>query len=364
MIRRALFAVLAVSALAATGCGGDADEVAEVSAPIDATDDTRASSDVASDGEAPDGEAPEGEAGAAPTTVGPAGPVAPLTGLPGEVDRPALAVKIDNDPRSQPQSGVNQADVVLEEQVEGGLSRLVAIFHSDDADPVGPVRSARTSDVALLANLGGVYFANSGGNDGTLAAVRSSPHLFSVSQKAQPASYYRNTSRRPPYNLMTNTEALRQNAPAVDGRPPQLFTYRPAEEGPGPEATPATSATIAFGQSTTVRYDWDDAVGGWARTMYGQPHVDAEGARVAPTNVVILETAYAPSPADASSPEAQPTGTGTAWVLSEGTVTEGTWSRPTLADPAALTSSSGEPITLVPGTTWVAYPPAGGVTIS
>ena len=90
------------------------------------------------------------------------------TGLQGiDLERPALAVKIDNVTRAHPQSGVNVADVVYEEIVEGGVTRLVALFQSSSADMVGPVRSARTSDPPLLAGFDHPLFAYSGANRGT-----------------------------------------------------------------------------------------------------------------------------------------------------------------------------------------------------
>ena len=107
------------------------------------------------------------------TTIPPV--VWPLTGLPGaDVPRaalPALVVKIDNHARARPQVGLVQADVVFEEIVEG-ITRFFAVFHSTTADPVGPVRSARTTDIDLLRQLQRPLFAWSGANNGTIKALR------------------------------------------------------------------------------------------------------------------------------------------------------------------------------------------------
>ncbi|HET9769741.1 MAG TPA: DUF3048 domain-containing protein, partial [Acidimicrobiia bacterium] len=99
---------------------------------------------------------------AAPTTA-----ASPLTGLPMDIKRskrPALVVKIDNAPKARPQVGLNQADVVFEEGVEGGITRFAALFHSEESKPVGPVRSARTTDIKLLSALRHPLFAYSGAN--------------------------------------------------------------------------------------------------------------------------------------------------------------------------------------------------------
>ena len=98
----------------------------------------------------------------------------PLTGTPGDNvgDWPVLVVKIDNHERARPQFGVNSADVVFEEIVEGGLTRFAALYHSKEAGLVGPIRSVRTSDFDLLENLNRPLFANSGGNEAVLQLLQ------------------------------------------------------------------------------------------------------------------------------------------------------------------------------------------------
>ncbi len=107
----------------------------------------------------------------------PADPVMPLTGLPIEdpalAGRSALVVKIDNHPDARPQSGLNQADIVFEENVEQ-LTRFAAVFQSNAPDPVGPIRSGRTQDVELLGSLNKPIFAWSGGNPGVTKIINAS----------------------------------------------------------------------------------------------------------------------------------------------------------------------------------------------
>ncbi|MCH7790582.1 MAG: DUF3048 domain-containing protein, partial [Acidobacteria bacterium] len=145
-----------------------------------------------------------------------------LTGREGtNPDRPVLAVKIDNVRAAWPQIGINQADIVFEEQVEGGLSRLVALFHSRIPETVGPVRSVRTTDVNLLANLDEPLFSHSGGNDGTTSALAASS-LVNVGHPAKPELYYRDSGRSAPHNLLTSPADLLNSASG--GRPPALFS--------------------------------------------------------------------------------------------------------------------------------------------
>src|SRR5690606_5504266 len=154
-----------------------------------------------------------------------------------------LAVKIDNVEAARPPIGVNNADVVFEEQVEGGLTRLAAVFHSQDADPVGPVRSVRSTDIGLLTMLNAPLFSSPGGNPGVRAELAGSS-LVDVGHTELPGEYQR-TSRRAPHNLVTSTSALRAAAGGRGGAPPSLFSYRSPGAVPG-TAVPASGVTVNF----------------------------------------------------------------------------------------------------------------------
>ncbi len=302
------------------------------------------------------------------TTVAPI--LAPLTGLPypSGVDptRPATVVKIDDSPAALgKQSGINAADVVLVEQVEGGYVRLAAVFQSQDAT-VGPVRSARSTDVDLTANLNGPLFSYSGANGGVLAQLRSA-NLVDVGVSAQPQLYEsrNNTVLR----FFTTTAQLYSVAPAESSAPAALFTYRATGQPVSSTAQSLTSVTVDYGTKVTYepRVNADLSVT-WDRAQGGVAHVDDQGVRVSPENVVILGVQYVDSGfVDASggrSPEAQTIGSGEAWVLTAGKLVHGTWSRPTPEAPYALTDDLGAPIALTPGRTWTELAPAGRVTPS
>jgi hypothetical protein len=280
-----------------------------------------------------------------------------LTSLPdgSNNDRPALAIKIDNVPGARPQVGINQADVVFEEVVEGELTRLVAVFHSSGSDPVGPIRSVRTSDVLILGNLNSPLFANSGGNANVMTALREST-LVDVGALATRGPFYRQSGRPAPHNLFSNTSELwASGAGSSAAAPPMLFDYR-RPGNPLPEtATPSAGVSIAFG-ATTVAYDWD-ATEGWLRTQNRTPHVDGDGVRVAPPNVIVQFVGYRPSRADSRSPEAEVVGSGEAWVFTEGHVIEGKWRRDDIEDVTTFEDAEGDPIQLAPGRTWIELAP-------
>jgi hypothetical protein len=285
----------------------------------------------------------------------------PLTGLPAEaddpIDRPAIAVKVSNSSAARPQVGLDVADVVIEERVEG-ITRFVAIFHSTSSTPVGPIRSARDSDIDLLGSLGRPVFVWGGANEGVAARVASADVVsFNVDPDAA-EDKYRDEERSAPDNLfIDSTDAFWEKA--GDASPAQSPV--PAAQGPvaadAPlpgQPTPAVS--VDYG-GTQADFVWDAGRAGWARIQDGTAHTVASGEVLAPTNVVLLVTPYGTAPSDAGSPIALTTGSGDATVLIGGNAVDATWNRPTAADPYTLTDdATGQPITLAPGRTWVGLP--------
>lgn len=290
---------------------------------------------------------------------------APLTGVPFEdpsvADRPALAVKIDNHPSARPQSGLDLADIVYEIRVEG-ITRFLAVFHSTNPDAIGPVRSSRTSDFGILSGLDTPLYASSGGNDYVANALRTLD-IYSVTAMSR-TEYYRNSSRPAPHNLYTNTSDLFALAPAEATPPTAWFDYR------SPSAPVNTTGralnepiTVAYRGGPLVTHTWDAALGGWLRTQDGQPHTNSDGVQLAPENVVIFVSDYVTSPADAISPELVSVGSGQVFVLTDGVVIEGTWSREAVDAKPVLLDSAGSPIALTPGRTWALYPESGNVRL-
>jgi hypothetical protein len=293
------------------------------------------------------------------TTTIPDGPKCPLTGLPVIDDDPkcfraALVVKIDNHPQARPQTGLNNADIVYEENVEL-LTRFAAVFQSEDSDPVGPVRSGRTQDVDLVASLNNPLFAWSGGNATVTRVIRNSPDLIDVSWTvAGERGGYRRV-RSPgidlEHTLYASTPLLFQNFTPPFAPPPlQQFTYRAEGEAFNGEAN--LGAELAM-DGITVRWLWDADETRYEREQAGEPHMVVGGEQVNAANVVILEVQYGRSAADPRSPEAQTIGFGPAFVLTAGVMIQGTWERPDKLSPFVLKDLDGNVVALTPGRTWV-----------
>lgn len=303
---------------------------------------------------------------AAPTTTVPL-PVAPLTGLPGDygdrLARPAIYVKIDNHEAARPQAGLNEADLVIEERVEASITRLAAVFHSTDADPVGPVRSTRSTDIDLAALFGRPLFASSGANDNVLAALRDA-NVVDVGYNRSGEAFWRESGRAAPHNLLTTTDGLRAKSAETPPPPAPIFAYRAEGEALAPGSVPATGVALRFGGGEISRFTWDPASETWLRSQSGTPHVDAAGRQVAPRNVVVLEITYSfNGPLRESKPHGITTGEGRALVFTAGNLIEGRWVRPSPADPLQLLAADGTPIRLTPGQTFLELPPPGGADV-
>ncbi len=290
-----------------------------------------------------------------PIITAAAGPVFPLTGIATAdnqaIARPALVVKIDNHPLARPQSGLNEADIVFEENVEQ-LTRFAAVFQSGSSDPVGPIRSGRTQDVAMLGSLNRPLFAWSGGNARVTAAIAASDlrDLSALSQQNKSA-YFRSKANPAPHNLYSKTGSLFAFAPADAGPPPAQFTYRAAGTASAGDAVAGVNLSM---DGVKVAWVWDAPTKLFLRSSDGKPHRDAvDNAQLSTNNVVVLYVDYKPSPADFKSPEAQTIGKGNALVFSDGKVVKATWSRTDRLQPFALKDSAGSVVALTPGRTFV-----------
>lgn len=295
------------------------------------------------------------------TTLAP--PVAPLTGVadPSGVaqGRAALMFKLGNTPRARPQSGIAVADVVYEEVVEGGITRLLVVFNSETPDPVGGIRSVRPVDAVLAEPIGGV-FAYSGGIPSEVSRIQSVPGLITVNEDSAGDAMFRDTDRRSPHNLFALAPAL-WDLGGEPIPPAPLFEY--LGEGETFAGEPITSFTVGLSSEGDYNptYTWDPAAGGWLRSLLGQPAPAASGAPVVPANVIIQFTTYDPSPG-ADGAVGQVIGTGEAWVFSAGGLVRGTWSRTDPTAPARYFDAAGLPIKLTPGKTWVSLAAFGANT--
>jgi hypothetical protein len=289
----------------------------------------------------------------APTTTTLAPPTYPLTGRPatdeGRPARAAMAVKVDNSAAARPQSGLVTADVIYEEFTEG-ITRFIVVYHSADADVVGPVRSVRPADPVVATPLGGVL-AFSGGSPAAEALARETP--LTLVTENDTAVMYRRPGRAAPHNLYTSTAGLYSRVPADAGPPPAFAAFLPGGQTfTGPEATPVTSMRVVPAPNVVADYDWDAESGTWLRSTDGRPHLTEEG-RIAPTTVIVQFTPYVVFVDDQAVMYPEVVGSGDVWILAAGSLVRGAWSKASPDAVTTFTDTAGAPIALPPGQTWV-----------
>lgn len=290
----------------------------------------------------------------------------PLTGVEGDVvERPAVAVKIENTAQARPQTGLEGADVVWESIVEFDVPRFVAVYHSTLPEEIGPIRSTRPADASIASPLGGL-FAFSGGQSGILSLMASTP-LQLLSHDAGDDGFYRVSRRAAPHNVYGSLEAFLAQADAAHAAPPPAqftFATRPGRSTAELVGTSASSIRLSMAPGVTPSWAWDDEARRWLRSEAGAPAMSTSGGQLAATNVVVIGVEFFDSGFDAQGgapvPDVRLVGSGDGIVASGGKVAAVTWSKAARAAPLVLTGPNGAVATLAPGNTWVELVPLTG----
>ncbi|MDL5154599.1 DUF3048 domain-containing protein [Actinomycetospora termitidis] len=269
--------------------------------------------------------------------------VSPLTGRGGDAGRAVLAVKVDNSPEGRPWTGVGDADVVYVEPVEGGLTRLLAVFASQLPPTVGPVRSLRESDLDLLAAYGRPALAYSG-NAPELDAAVSAASIVPLSAERVAGAYRRAGDRPSPHNLYGDPAALVDAARDVSGPRDVGFRFGPVPDG----APAAADVTQRVGRTEVLAHWTGDR---WDLTIGGAP-ADAHPATIVVQHVPVRTSAIR-DVAGSPSPTAVTVGSGRVEVLRDGHRLDGSWSRSAPDAPTAFTTPDGAPLPFAPGPVWV-----------
>ncbi|GDY29714.1 DUF3048 domain-containing protein [Gandjariella thermophila] len=265
---------------------------------------------------------------------------------------PVRVIKIDNVAPARPHTGLAGADVIYVEPVEGGLTRIAAVFGTRLPPVVGPVRSARESDLELLPEYGRPTLGYSGAAPPLLPMIQAAS-VVNASPAQVPNAYFRDNRRPTPHNLYVHPADL----PLGTGAPRQVLQFGPAPPG----GVPTADQHVQY-QAASYDFHWAPP-GQWLVTMDGSPFVSTEAGRLAASTVVIQRVATHNSPyvEDALgnvSPVAQTVGQGAATVLRDGQAFPATWSRPGPQDPTSYTTPGGQPLPLAPGQVWILLVPA------
>jgi hypothetical protein len=279
------------------------------------------------------------------------GSPSPFTGEPVPGPRLVLAVKIDNLVDARPQTGVSRADIVYVLPVEGGLSRLMAVFSSDFPPVVGPVRSARLQDLEVLRQFGRPAFAYSGAAPSALPTINRA-RIVNL-REGLAHGYFRDNRRAAPHNLYAHTSALRAQALAGGASDAHSIGFR---FGPAPGGGKPVRAESVSYPAASFRFTWSAARGRWLVWMDGSRAASTEDGQLSAATVVIQYTEVTIPPATgphAPTPFAKSVGSGRALVLRGGEVFQARWSRPTADDGTTFRTASGQPMTFARGPVWI-----------
>ncbi|WP_245623302.1 DUF3048 domain-containing protein [Spirillospora albida] len=275
----------------------------------------------------------------------------PFTGGTRGLDNPVLAVKIENTRPALPQSGVSAADIVYVEQVEGGETRLMAVYSSRLPKRVGPVRSARVSDLHILPQFGSPAFAYSGVQSKMKRLIREAP-VHPISQENGGAVFFRAGPNRIPYNLYADPRALLKLAPKASKPRDIGFRFGAAPQGGRPLKT-----FTARWPATTMGFTWSASQKRWLASWGGTPDRAAEGGILGGATIVVQYARTTRSQfhdfLGSYTPLIKTTGTGRALVLRDGKAFDATWSRPSEEQGTAFTGADGKGINFAPGQVWV-----------
>jgi hypothetical protein len=263
-------------------------------------------------------------------------------------------VKIDNTYFGVRQFGVSDADVVFVEQVEGGLTRLIAVFHTTFPGEVGPVRSVRSTDAQLLPVFGRPALVFAGGAGGPMAALRATSVLDT---SALSGAYFRSPLAHGTYNLHAD---LTKIAAAATGLPPARspgFDF--AATSPLVAAGPAVSTIHLVMQAGGVDFTYRS--GRFVRTRGGDEVFDYQGRPEQADNLLVQNVQDEPDGTVDSigSPSylSKTVGSGTVTLFRDGHAIPGTWKRASSTAPFVYADATGRPLPFKPGRTWVALAP-------
>jgi hypothetical protein len=272
------------------------------------------------------------------------GPDWPLTGLASadssvDVDGPVMVVKVDNTAQAFPQQGLGAADIIVEEPVEGGVTRLAVFMHSEINGVTGPVRSVRSSDIGVVSPADAVLVASGGAPE----AIVDLDEAGIETRFEDTAGFARDSTRPAPYNLFV--DAAQAYADLDEPGPPgPFFTFgTPALDG-----EPAGAIDLVFSPAQTTRLTY--ANGTWTRDLAEPDGFEATtvlGLLVEQGAAGYLDPSGAPVPINVTE------GTGTGFMATDGQVVQVEWSKESADDPWTF-SVDGDELTVPPGRTYLA----------
>jgi len=269
--------------------------------------------------------------------------------------RPITAVMIENTPYARPQSGLSQANVVIEALTEGGITRFMALYQSNLPSYLGPVRSLRPYflDWAMGFN---APIAHVGGSPQALSEVNSL-HARNLDYLLYPSYYERIASRPAPHNVYTSLSNLLK-LEALKGYTSSDFKGWPRQAADPSSKPTVTNINFDMSYSTyNVNYQYDQQTNSYNRSEGGAPQIGANSNKqISPQVVIGMVVPWSQGSLDTSDAYYsvyQDIGSGQVYVFQNGQLTTGKWYKPSIKAPLSFTTDQGKPLKLNPGQTWI-----------
>ena len=268
--------------------------------------------------------------------------------------RPAVAVKVVNSSAAYPLSGLESAEIVYEELVEGGSTRFLAMYHCNNAELAGPIRSARVVDPAIMTPTTYIL-AFSGANEHVFNRLDEAGIVQIEENAAGEAMQRVENGKSFEYTLYANVDEVRKLGREQYDEPPPADVYAFGEMPEG-KFKKANDIELTFSGSSVVSYRYD--TGRYYRYMNGEPFMSDSGAQIAVDNVLVeLHAVNYSGDVDvvgtAGTEIADVTGSGQALLFRDGRAIKGTWVREAIEDAVVFKDKNGETMVLKPGTTWI-----------
>lgn len=272
-------------------------------------------------------------------------------------DGPVLVVKIDDTTQAHPQIGLDQADLVYIEQVEGGLTRLAAVFSSTIPAQIGPVRSARITDIELLAQYGHIAFTYSGAQSKLLPVIHAANLQDLGAQRESTTIYVRDLARFAPVNLILHADLLMSQL-QDQGVLIETSKNMGWKFGAAPMGGQRINSVKLKWPANTYSATWSPSESRWLLFHSGNPDLASDGKQLGPTTLVIQLVSITPSQYHDKfggvTPFSATVGQGDGYVLRNGYAYPAKWNRPSAASGTSWTQIDGSPLSFAPGQVWVA----------
>ena len=279
----------------------------------------------------------------------------PVSAISGKeaVDGPLIVVKIDDTDQAHPQEGIDKADLVFIEQVEGGMVRLAAIFSTEIPDRIGPVRSARISDIDILAQFGKVAFFYSGAQSRLLPVIDQANLHNLGAQRESPKLYTRDPNRYAPFDMILIGNEIKNRIAELDVATAENISWTFGDLSN--TGNPIASVKVNWPTANYIA-NWNGK--SWDLLHNGKANVTSAGVQISPSTFIIQEVVITDSEfkdkTGAITPLSVTVGEGKGWVLRDGVAIQAKWNRPDPQSGTTWSDLEGNEIKFAPGQIWIA----------